>query len=758
MGKPGGPVSSAAGPEPRALLASLRRRWLVATLLGLLLGGGAAAAVWFLMPTTYYVFAELRVREKPDAILYAARDPSVFNTYKQGWMRRVFHPELLTAALRELSGKDRPQIIPEDEDDIEWLQENLEVTSPGVEFIRIALRGDRPQDQVRLVKAIAETVKADYRDEEERRFLARRKHLESVLREVEADLRTKQGQIEQLAEILHTGDREVLSEQQQAAVQFLGQLRQQHASIRLKLMDAQARLAAHETHSATREETAAPADADANAEEAPAGLQAAADAGGAATDPLPAGSDSVPVSSHLVQAEVDESEEVRDLEARRLQLTEKLRKIRGRVRAEDSHWIRQFEEELAATEALLQETRERLRPHVAERIRQRMAAADESTVAQIKRQIEVLEQQKQTIEAELAQFETNTQTVGKKSFELERHREEAQSLETTAERISEELKRLDIEQKAEPRIEVYQEPRLPSGPELARKAKFASLAGLGAFALLVGGIVLCDVQARRISSLDEVVDGLSLRVLGSLPIMPRSLVNGKRPASRGRPSALRGLWKESIDSTRTMLLRESSDESLKMIMVVSAMGGEGKTTLACHLATSLAQAGRRTLLIDADLRRPSVHRVYGLPLSPGFSEAIRGETPLDEAIRPAHVPELSVLSAGAVDALALRLLAKGESRAIFAQLRAQFDFVIIDSAPVLPVSDALIIGQHADAALFAIRRDVSRFGKVASACERLSMLGIPLLGAVVIGLDESVYGKRYDTRARAEGAFTRVAS
>ena len=89
------------------------------------------------------------------------------------------------------------------------------------------------------------------------------------------------------------------------------------------------------------------------------------------------------------------------------------------------------------------------------------------------------------------------------------------------------------------------------------------------------------------------------------------------------------------------------------------------------------------------------------------------------------------------------MLARECAKPILDQLKEDFEFVIADSAPVLPVTDALLIAQCVDGVVFAIRRDVSRFRKVAAACQRMNMLGIPVLGTVVIGLDESSYGYRY---------------
>jgi capsular exopolysaccharide synthesis family protein len=200
---------------------------------------------------------------------------------------------------------------------------------------------------------------------------------------------------------------------------------------------------------------------------------------------------------------------------------------------------------------------------------------------------------------------------------------------------------------------------------------------------------------------------------------------------------------ESVDATRTLLLRHAHVNSTKIVMIASATGGEGKTTLSCHLATSLARAGREVLLIDGDIRRPSVHRVFDLKSKPGFCEVLTGKVELPDALHQVSPAGLTVLTAGRVDADALRVLAQDKLGQMLDVARNQFDFVILDTSPILPVTDALLMAQFMDGVLFSIRRDVSRAAKVAAAVQRVSMLGVNILGAVAIGLDEGPAKSRY---------------
>ena len=131
-----------------------------------------------------------------------------------------------------------------------------------------------------------------------------------------------------------------------------------------------------------------------------------------------------------------------------------------------------------------------------------------------------------------------------------------------------------------------------------------------------------------------------------------------------------------------------------------------------------------------------------MPLTPGFAEALRGEIDPDEAIKPTSVAHLSLLPAGQCDLTAIQALAQDEVQTLFYHLKEEYEFVILDVSPVLPVADALVIGQHADAVLFSVLRDVSKLPQVYEAQQRLAALGIRMLGAVVSGERGRTYGGR----------------
>jgi Mrp family chromosome partitioning ATPase len=157
---------------------------------------------------------------------------------------------------------------------------------------------------------------------------------------------------------------------------------------------------------------------------------------------------------------------------------------------------------------------------------------------------------------------------------------------------------------------------------------------------------------------------------------------------------------------------------------------------------------RRTLLVDFDLRRPVLDGVFGLPLEPGVCDALRGKGDAAALIRPTSTDHLSVLTAGRWDRMALASLANGAGGGLFQQLRRQFDFVIVDSSPILPVADTRFVSQHADAVLLSVFRDISEFPKIQAACEILDAFGVHDIEAVVTGGPSFAYGRESSEESR----------
>lgn len=189
-----------------------------------------------------------------------------------------------------------------------------------------------------------------------------------------------------------------------------------------------------------------------------------------------------------------------------------------------------------------------------------------------------------------------------------------------------------------------------------------------------------------------------------------------------------------------------------MVLVTSPSPGEGKTTLTTQLAASLARAGFRTLLVDGDLRCPSLHQMFGAPLTPGLGDALAaGAAP---PVCPTGLANLHLMAAGQFDPVAAAGLARDRLADLLAAVRPQYDFVVIDSSPLMLVPDGLMIGRSVDGVVFSVRPGVSQIADVYTAYERVCENHLPFVGVVVNGVTRvGTYARGYgDSRRGGDSA------
>jgi capsular exopolysaccharide synthesis family protein len=277
---------------------------------------------------------------------------------------------------------------------------------------------------------------------------------------------------------------------------------------------------------------------------------------------------------------------------------------------------------------------------------------------------------------------------------------------------------------APPRVSEHEPPRVVPLDDFRRRLKYAGMAGVGGLVLVLAGFVGLEQFRNRVSDPDQ-VSGLTLSVLGALPNLDP---NPHLGPGRGANWAVAV---EAIDTVRTMLLHALGPSGPQVLLVTSPAPGEGKSTLSGCLAESLVRAGYRTLLVDGDLRRPTAHTRYRTPPGPGVAEILHGEATVLTCCYAVDGLGLWVLPAGRDSAAASELLPKGGWRWLIQQARELFDFVVVDSAPLLAVVDPLVMAPACDGVVLAVMRDVSRLNLLADAANRLRALEIPILGCVV---------------------------
>ncbi|MDQ3279826.1 MAG: polysaccharide biosynthesis tyrosine autokinase [Acidobacteriota bacterium] len=199
---------------------------------------------------------------------------------------------------------------------------------------------------------------------------------------------------------------------------------------------------------------------------------------------------------------------------------------------------------------------------------------------------------------------------------------------------------------------------------------------------------------------------------------------------------------ESYRAFRTSLLLASAS-SPKVIVITSSFAREGKTTTSVNLATVLAQMGRPVLLVDADLRRPRIQKVFTGKMNLGLVNYLAANIPLDDIIQPTEVPNLSVVLSGPTPPNPSELLASDRMKHLIEEVRGKFAFVIFDSPPVLAVTDAIVLAANADGVVLTVHGGQTPRELVQRSSERLRQANIPVLGALLNNLDLHQYGYTY---------------
>lgn len=693
------PLLQSQGAGASVYFHAFRRRWFMAVFLGLLSGVPVGIAIWSSKVPQYTAVSLLRIAVQEQSLVFQTSDQfrrSDFEVYKRTQQQLLKSRFLLSTALQrpEAAGL---KMIQDKPDPVAWLSENLTVDFPGeAEIMRVSLKGDRPRDVALVIDAIVLTYMNEVVDVERNRRKQRLHNLDRVFVEKEEEIRKKREKLESLAEQLGTGDTNALSLKQQLALQRFAEFRKELTRHQFELRNREAELAARR----------ALADDAAKLEISDADLVAFAQ-----QDPV-----------------------MNQLRAEMAQLENALAHINNVTTDDTAVWLGEpYRRDLS----LLQAQAQRRYAELRKELKSRQMKQLEAEIAHLESQLRVAREQEKQLQVEVDQQRVLAERVGKSSIDVEMMRAEINQLEQVLSRIAEEREQLRVEIGFGSRVALVQPAEIPKVRDRTNRVTQTIYASLLAFAMPVLGLVWWEVRKQRINSSDEVARGLGMNVLGAVPVVPpraiRHMANGSRRAEYWRDRL-----SESVDRVVAMLLRQASLDSEKVILVSSATSGEGKTTLATQIALNLARTGHRTVLVDFDLRRPAMDKIFGLPLDPGVSEVLRDEANPLEVIQQTDNDHLWLMTAGLWDRQAHAALARGNAGRLFDQLRTVYDFVIVDGSPILPVADTRFLGQQVDGVILSVLQDISQVPRVKAARQTLTSLGIPIAGAVMIGSNEDL--------------------
>ncbi|HTM56038.1 MAG TPA: polysaccharide biosynthesis tyrosine autokinase [Pirellulales bacterium] len=706
-GPPAKPEILKSKPNPVELMHAARRRWPLAIGLGLAVGGTAAALLWYFLPVRYEAFALLKVAERPPAVLdKAATAAEEFAVFKRTQVQLILSNIVLTGTLRD-STINRLDTLKEHADDqVAWLKDQLVIDYPDdAEIMRVAMKGKRKDDITKIVNKIIDVYMKEIVAAEREQRAQHEGKLETSFQRMNQEVQTMTEALKTLENLHKTAGsdsarilKEMAIEQLSTYVQQSKQIHHDREENRMKIMLA-------ETRRDNPEETRPP--------------------------------------DVLIEMKLNEDPQVISASNLLANFKDALAQARSKSKGKPTNNIKKIQERIGQLEERIEERKNELRPNLVESLANGwtgMAGMPINhdanlTLPVLEKQRDFLEQRAKDTEDKIEQ---QTDLVGKMdqhSTVVAAKQDELAAKRRIASELKMQLDRAHVESLAPERIKKQDDAILAnSNGDAMRKYVALAFTFVFGFGLMAVSVAFIEFQARKVNSVSEVNDGLGIRVVGELPNVSgrvwRRIRGGKGP------SVLKALMAERIDSTRTALIHTSSIDPPRVVMVTSADPHEGKTTTATQLAASLARSGRRTLLVDADIRNPGAHRVFALPQDPGLCEMLRGEADRDAVIHPTRTANLWLLPAGRCDLRSVQALSTSYLGTAIAGLCVQFDYVVIDSGPVLKIADPLLIGQHVDAAIVSVLRDQSKVPHVYEACERLRSVGITVLGSVVNGVKD----------------------
>jgi polysaccharide biosynthesis transport protein len=437
-----------------------------------------------------------------------------------------------------------------------------------------------------------------------------------------------------------------------------------------------------------------------------------------------------------------------------------------------SQYRKQYVDTLSEREALLNSGRGENHPDVRS-VAARVVTTRQALVTEINNVKQSVSREYQSVSKEVGGLAGLLENARKRAFEvnlleidfnrLSRTKENTEKLYSL---VLERAKELDLTRMMRfNNIRILDVPTVqedPIRPRVPANLALGVLAGLG---LGIAAALGRDRMDRTIKTPDDAEEALDIPALGLLPAVGfRGKTRSGRRESR-RASRRAHNRSESADAVaspiqlyvhdhptsglaeaaraiRTNILFTSPDRPFKLLLVTSPGPSEGKTTVACCVATAMAQAGQRVLLVDCDMRRPQIHRVFGKKTELGVSSTLLDLNSLNDAVVPTEIPNLSILPCGPIPPNPSELLHSAAFEKLLEVLLGQYDRVIIDSPPIGPVTDAAILSTRVDGTIFVVRAYSTSRDLADRALRALKSVGGRVIGVVLndVDLSRSEYG------------------
>jgi succinoglycan biosynthesis transport protein ExoP len=297
------------------------------------------------------------------------------------------------------------------------------------------------------------------------------------------------------------------------------------------------------------------------------------------------------------------------------------------------------------------------------------------------------------------------------------------------------LQDLEMRQNSQIRAaRIIEMPNVPRSPIAPRKETMLLMSAVLSLLLATALTFLAEFLDDRINMPSDIERHTGLPALGNVPLIPAadSALISDLPTNSHFIEAYRGI--------RSAIGFAGMDAPIRRLQITSAMKGEGKTLSSVNTATAMAMDGKRVILVDADLRRPNVHRLLGIPASPGLTEVLVGRVPLEEALQDTATPNLRVLPAGSIPPNPPEMLGSRAFEEVMETLEEMADVVIFDTPPCIPVTDPLIVAPRMDGVLVVLHAGTTRRGALKHVVTALSRARARVLGVVFNQVQEKNAG------------------
>ena len=434
-----------------------------------------------------------------------------------------------------------------------------------------------------------------------------------------------------------------------------------------------------------------------------------------------------------------------------------------------------------------------------EGLRQSIEGQRRQIVSGLLAKMQAAQQEEKNFQEELDQQKSQAFELAKRQIQYNVLNRDLTSSRTMLENILRQIKEtsLAVESNAS-NISVVDFATPPGSPSFPRKSFMVLIGAFFGVGLGLALALLLNYLDNTVRTPEDLVQLLRIPSLGVVPsfeleespaLLGTGGAGGASSQARGAPGTGRGaggadplaplvpsdalkaiaflsdprsLAAEAYRTIRTGILLSQAGEPPRTFLITSAQSSEGKTTSCINLAASLASAGGRVVLIDADLRRPSVHKHFGLTKnSPGLVEVITGMSTIDEVAIRDVVKRVTLIPSGSIPPNPAELLGSLEMASLIDELAQAFDYVIIDSPPILPVTDSVILSRYVDGVVLVVRGASTPRKVIKDAKDRLRVVGARFLGAVLNDVDitsgdyyyyNRYYHSYYHNEANADGS------